>query len=298
MPNPTRLLALLAAAFLVLAAPARAYWEYGHETVAEIAWATIQPETRAELARLMKRDGLLETPTCSASTLEEASVWPDCVKPLGDRYAYAYSWHYQNVEICAPFDLAAPCKDGNCVAAQIERNARLLADRDLPDRVRLEALAFLVHFVGDLHQPLHASDHGDLGGNRVAGNYGLIGGRTNLHSIWDGYLAERAISTPPRGVDGLLSAIGEVEQEAVEPVDVVAWSRQMWEQARTTAYPSLLGRDPCEEVDDDNRPTLSEEEVQRLIPVARLNVARGGKRLARLLDDAILEGKAPAYRRF
>ena len=48
------------------------------------------------------------------------------------------------------------------------------------------ALAFLVHFVGDLVQPMHAGDHGDLGGNKVAANYGIVGGRTNLHSIWDG----------------------------------------------------------------------------------------------------------------
>ena len=63
----------------------------------------------------------------------------------------------------------------------------------LPMRERLMALAFLVHFMGDLHQPMHAGDHGDLGGNKVAANYGVIGGRTNLHSIWDGWLAERAL---------------------------------------------------------------------------------------------------------
>ena len=148
------------------------------------------------------------------ATIEQASVWADCIKPLGDRFSYAYSWHYQNVDVCKPFDLKAACKDGNCVSAQIERNARLLADRTVPARERLMALAFLTHFVGDLHQPMHAGDHGDLGGNRVAANYGVIGGRANLHGIWDGWLAERAISTPPAGAAAILAQIPPAERRA------------------------------------------------------------------------------------
>src|SRR4030095_16327332 len=185
------------------AAPAQAYWEYGHESVARVAWLQMRPDTRARVAALLRQGRLLETPDCPVATLEQASVWADCIKPLGDRFAYAYSWHYQNVDVCKPFDLKAACKDGNCVSAQIERNARLLADRKVPERERLMALAFLVHFVGDLVQPMHAGDHQDLGGNKVAANYGIIGGHMNQHSIWDGPLAERAISTPPAGGRGV-----------------------------------------------------------------------------------------------
>ena len=114
------------------------------------------------------------------------------------------------------------------MSAQIERNARLLADKSVPARERLMALAFLTHFVGDLHQPMHAGDHADLGGNKVAANYGIIGGRTNLHSIWDGWLAERAISTPPAGPAALLAQVSPAERAAdrrrqrrgLEPGDV------------------------------------------------------------------------------
>ena len=131
-------------------------------------------------------------------------MWADCVRPM-ERFNYSAPWHYQNVNVCQPFDLKGPCKDGNCVSAQIDRQARLLADPAVPQRDKVMALAFLIHFVGDLHQPMHAGDQGDLGGNRVAMNYGLIGGRTNLHGVWDGWLAERAITTPPGRVAGLLS---------------------------------------------------------------------------------------------
>jgi hypothetical protein len=293
---PIRRFILFLTALMMAATPALAFWEYGHETVARIALDSVRPDTRAKIRALLAQGRLLETPECPVATIEQASVWADCIKPLGDRFAYAYSWHYQNVDICKPFDLKAACKDGNCVSAQIERNARLLADRKVPVRERLMALAFLTHFVGDLAQPMHAGDRGDLGGNKVAANYGLVGGRTNLHSIWDGYLAERAISTPPGGPHGLLAGVSAVERAELSAGSVTDWSRESWEAARALAYASLVG-DPCGDK-PAARPTLSEAEVQKLIPGMRRQVLAGGLRLARLLDDALgPEAKAPGQKR-
>ena len=287
---------LLLFAALFAASPAAAWWEYGHETVARIAIDSVRPDTRASIHRLLARGRLLETPDCPVATMEQASVWADCIKPLGDRFSYAYSWHYQNVDICQPFDLKAACKDGHCVSAQVERQARLLADRAVPTRERLMALAFLIHFVGDLVQPMHGGDHGDLGGNRVAANYGIIGGRTNLHSIWDGLLAERAISTPPAGARAILAEITPAERQALAAGSVEDWSRQSWEAARQYAYGSLLD-DPCG-TGPQKRPTLNEADVRVLIPIVRRQVAAGGLRLARLLDDALgPEAKAPGQKR-
>ena len=82
--------------------------------------------TRAKIRALLAQGRLLYTPGCPVATIEQASVWADCIKSLGDRFAYAFSWHYQNVDICKPFDLKTACKDGHCVSAQIERQARLL----------------------------------------------------------------------------------------------------------------------------------------------------------------------------
>ncbi|MDQ3144674.1 MAG: S1/P1 nuclease [Pseudomonadota bacterium] len=294
MPNLQRLLVALAA-LVLLAAPARSYWEYGHETIAGIAWKEMRPDTRRAVAALLRQGKLLDTPTCPVATIEQASVWADCIKPLDERFAYAFSWHYQNVDVCKPFDLKGPCKDGNCVSAQIERQARLLADPDVPQREKLMALAFLTHFVGDLHQPMHAGDHGDLGGNRVAANYGLIGGRTNLHGIWDGQLAERSISTPPAGVAGLVGQVSPADRAGLASGSVEDWSRDMWVQARELAYGTLVG-DPCGAV-PEGRPTLTEADVQTLIPRVRQNVVAGGLRLARLLDDALgPEREAPGQR--
>jgi S1/P1 Nuclease len=285
------LLALVAALALIFASsPAAAWWEYGHQTTAEVAMKLVKPRTRQSILALLKQQKVLETPTCPARTIEEASVWPDCVKTLGDRFSYAYEWHFQDVDICKQFDLKEPCAGGNCVSAQIARAQRMVADRELPARDRLMALAFLVHFVGDLHQPLHGAEHdGDQGGNKVKASYGFIP-RTNLHSIWDGLLADRAISSPPAGADGILSQISQEQRADLAKGSIQDWSRESWEIARTQVYGSVMA-DPCN-TPTSTKVTMNQAKIQQLIPVLRMQVAKGGIRLARLLDEA-LDGNHP-----
>ncbi len=271
-------------ALLAIATPAQAYWEYGHETVASIAWSQLKPSARAKIRRLIARAPELATPSCPIRSIEEASLWADCIKP-GERFSYAFPWHFQNVDICKPFDIKANCAFGNCVSAQITRNAKLLADTKLPPRERLQALAFLVHFVGDLHQPLHSGDRSDLGGNRATARYGEVGGRINLHMIWDGYLAERAISTPSPGPEGVLNDLPLSERPAAASGTVEDWSRENWDVARDHVYAPVSGGDPCANRPD--RVVLDNKAIEAAIPVLRRQVARGGLRLARLLDEAL-----------
>jgi hypothetical protein len=278
-----RLLILLAAilGFGAAASPAAAYWEYGHETVAAIAYRNVTPAVRAEIGRLLKHQALLETPTCPARTIEQASVWPDCIKELGPRFSYAYNWHYQNVNICKDFTLKGNCPDGNCVSAQIDRATKLLKDRTVPLRERVMALAFLVHFMGDLHQPLHAGDRADLGGNRARSSYGdFVGQKLNLHTIWDGYLAERAASTPP----SLVRLYSPEERTTVQAGTIEDWSRDSWQVARDVAYATAYG-EPCGPA--DQRGTLDEAKIEKLIEPARQQMVKGGLRLARLLNEAL-----------
>lgn len=283
-----RLLPLLAAlSALLVAAPAGAYWEYGHQTVAQIAWANIKPTTRARILALLRQQQLLGTPECKAGTIEDAAVWADCIKgirnPDGTRkFDYTSAWHYQNVNICQPFDLIEACKDGNCVSAQIVRDAKTLADRRAPTAERVRALVFLIHFVGDLHQPLHAGDKGDKGGNDAKAAYGTFtANRLNLHSVWDGYLAERAISTPP----GLVRRYSAAERARAAAGSVTDWSRESWQVARDATYASAIGGDPCGPT--PARVKLDNAAIDRLVPTVRREVTRGGLRLARMLDQAL-----------
>jgi hypothetical protein len=274
------------AATLLTASPAAAFWEYGHETVAAIAEANVRPATRAAIRRILAAEATLDTPGCPARTIEQASAWPDCIKPLKDangksRFGYAYSWHYQNVNICEPFDLQPACKDGDCVSTQIDRQAAILADRRAGAKARAMALAFLVHFVGDLHQPLHAGDKGDKGGNDAKADYGIYGpARLNLHSIWDGLLAERAISTPPP----LVKRYPPATRRRLAAGNVTDWSRESWQVAHR-AYAVAMHGDPCQPTPP--RLALTDADVKTLVPVMRDEVVKGGLRLARMLDRAL-----------
>jgi hypothetical protein len=148
-------------------------------------------------------------------------------------------------------------------------------------RERVMALAFLVQFVGDQHQPLHAGDRGDLGGNRARSTYGLYSTeKLNLHSIWDGLLAERAISTPP----ALVRTYSAEERAAVNGGSVEDWSRDSWQVARDVVYGSAYG-DPCGPVPE--RAKLDEAMIEKLVAPARAQLVKGGLRLARLLDEAL-----------
>ena len=284
MTLPRLLAALLA---LVLASPASAYWEFGHETVAEIAYANVKPQTRVAIRHILATSPLLDTPECPATTIQGASTWPDCIKPLKDangksRFGYAYNWHFQDVNVCQPFTLEEACKDGNCVSAQITRDVALLKDRRTSPRERVQALTFLIHFVGDLHQPLHAGEKGDKGGNDVAASYGIYSPkRFNLHSVWDGTLAERAITSGP----SLVRRYSPAEKARIAAGTVTEWSRESWQVAHDVVYASALHGDPC--APSPAKVMLTDADITGLIPTARLEIERGGLRLAKLLDEAL-----------
>jgi S1/P1 Nuclease len=276
---------LLFLLILLTPTPASAWWDYGHKTVATIANDHITPKTRAAIRALLRHERAVATPTCPLKSLEDASYWPDCIKGLGARFDYAFSWHYQNVDICKPFDLTTACKDGHCVARQIDRAVKLLKDRKVPPHERLMALAFLTHFVGDLHMPLHAGDRGDRGGNDVKAAYGIVAGRVNLHLLWDGPLAERAITTPPAGPKALVAGLNAGERAQIAAGSTEDWSREVWAFSRDVAYATALGGDPCGPV--PQRAAITNAQIETLIPSVRGQISRAGLRLARLLDEAL-----------
>ena len=287
-----RLLAFVALATL-LPSPAFAWWDYGHRSVGIIAAAELNPQARRTIAELIAHSHELDTPECPIRTLADAAYWPDCVRVYNERFNYTFSWHYQDLDICRPFDIKANCKDGNCVTAQIARNLKLLANKKLPMRERLMALAFVAHFVGDLHQPLHVGEHGDAGGNQVTASYGAIGGKLNLHSVWDGLLAERAISSPPGGPRGILSQYSPGQIAAMQQGNVEDWTRETWQLSRDDVY-NLMFPSPCAGKGKQTGPVAMDEAMtEKLIPVVRLQIVRAGVRLAKLLNQT-LGGEGPA----
>lgn len=287
-------LARLIAAMVALAAfglplQAAAWGKFGHQTTGEIAWANVRADTRAGIRELLTAESQLGTPDCRITNLAEATYWPDCLRRDGWRWGYTFAWHYRTTPICEAYDPRANCSGGNCLLAQIERNHRLLADESLPANVRLEALAFLVHFIGDVHMPLHSGDKDDRGGNDRETAYGIVPG-LNLHRIWDGALAERAITDTS---DPVVRRYSAEERADLGGGDQDDWGRESWAISREIVYPNAFEiDDPCAQELPD-KTMLTQSAIVAAAPVANRRIRQAGIRIAEYLDRAFAPGPLP-----
>ena len=183
-----RLAVLLAATPAILPFPALAWGYEGHEIVADIARAELTPAVRAKVDALLASD----TDPLTGHDMASEATWADAYRQHGHRETAA--WHFVDTEIDGSADQdaacfghpapAAPASAGpaqDCVVDKVREFAAELAAPDTSPDERLLALKFVLHFVGDEHQPLHASDNHDRGGNCVLLSLG--GARTqNLHA--------------------------------------------------------------------------------------------------------------------
>lgn len=204
------LTALVAAS--ALAAPSAFAWsQLGHWLVGELASRQLTPAAKKQVAELLQGE---PTPT-----LAGVASWPDEMRQSDPaRFKTTSRWHYIDSEDgTCDFVLKRDCPDGNCVVDAIGAQSKLLADTSQPLAARRDALKFLVHFLGDVHQPLHAGNRDDAGGNKyqislttdlqpeayARQNYanGVMG--TNLHAVWDYYILASAKLTPPQYADKL-----------------------------------------------------------------------------------------------
>jgi hypothetical protein len=279
-------LAVVLALAVMLPAPAHAWGFYAHRKTAAIAEANVSPQVRAKIARLIRSEPALGTPECPLKSLEDAAVWADCIRGEGWRWGYTAAWHYRTAPVCQAFNPRANCAGGNCVTAQVTRAHRMLADESLPAAIRLEALAFVVHFAGDVHMPLHSGDNEDRGGNDRVAAYGIIPD-LNLHWIWDGPLAERAISDPADPVVRRYSPAERAELSGGSPDD---WGRESWEIARGFVYPTAFDTEDVCTAPLPDETALSQEDIIRGVPIAKRRVQQAGLRIADLLESAFAPG--------
>jgi S1/P1 Nuclease len=183
--------ALIFAAGMLCSGHSRAWGPEGHAIVAEIAELRLTDSARDQVAQLLAVDD------SHATHLDQIASWPDAVRLARPETG---AWHFVDIPLdVSQYDASRDCAGGNCVVGAIQRFAGVLADRKADPKVRVEALKFLVHFVGDIHQPLH-SEHDcskfpppecDRGGNLVVLTF--FGRSTNFHSVWDGGMIEEAL---------------------------------------------------------------------------------------------------------
>jgi hypothetical protein len=247
--------------FLAFSAPALAWAPEGHQIVAAIALAELTPAARARVAALLGGENMM--------VLD--SNWADEIKQQRPETA---AWHFVNIEIGSRnYDPARDCGGGNCVVAQIERDRRTLSDPRASQAEKAEALRFLIHFVADVHQPLHAADRQDKGGNNLMVRLG--GKRLSLHQVWDQDVVVAMGNDSARiaaAIDGQLTPAQKAQMRAGTPAD---WANESFGVAAREIYAHLP---------EHGTVRLPENYARTQSGVARLQLARAGIRLAAMLN--------------
>jgi hypothetical protein len=286
--KPWKLLPLAALAAVVCPGPARAWGPDGHVIVGRIAELNLTDAAKAAVADLLPDTGLSDSHAISDYSLAN---FADHVRrnPSYPQYAYLNDAHFVDITVDPQFtgDPLTFCQAEKCVISAIEDFRLVLADTSLPKARRREALVFLVHFVGDLHQPLHCATRGDRGGNDLSVKYlGSAGHHSHdLHHVWDGDLVHAAM---PSG-NALNSAA--TWNQAITPADRAAWqagttkdwAMESYALARAVSYRRADGT----WVPTAGQPDLDQAYVDKAKPVVVSQLKKAGVRLAQVLNDAL-----------
>jgi hypothetical protein len=292
---------------LALATPSALAWDpAGHMLVNEIAWTETKPEIRARVEALVKT---LENTYNDGQPYHfiTAGCWMDDMR---SKKNYAWSkWHYVNLDWTADGEAFALPEPPHVVWAIDESLKTLKAPETAPAKAA-EAVAMVMHFVADVHQPMHATDRGDRGGNGV-----LIadvpftdlwpGTKPNLHAFWDkafrfdrgdGKIVE-AWQAPPTPTDRPKTAgdsviaaqaakivakypASSLEKEIAQ-LNAVEWARGSHKLGCTAGYP------PEFVPSDHHVVALTPDFAAKSRTVAERRIALAGYRLARVLNDAL-----------
>ncbi|MGN6850212.1 MAG: S1/P1 nuclease [Sphingomicrobium sp.] len=279
-----RLFVSLVAAVSLVPSPALAWGRTGHRVVAAIADTELSGLARANVEEILG----------PSESLDEAATWPDDMRadPSPFWQKQASPWHYVTLNGIV-YDHAPPTGDALEALAKF---SAVLKDPNASRADKQTALRFIVHLVGDLHQPLHAGKCCDKGGNDVKVTW--FGKPTNLHAVWDSALVdEQQLS---------FTEMAARLERHISPADVVTWwdvNPRDWisesAEIRDTVYPTAA--DMPKQVKgkkvkkgEPAVPDLSYSYVYRFTPVMERRLAQGGVRLAAYLNALFAEPVLPA----
>ena len=262
-------IALFALLFSQAAPLGLAWGPEGHHVTVILAERYMTPETAARVKDLLGSESLLD-----------ASVWADNYR---HDHPETGPWHYIDIPLRATtIDLRRDCPDGDCVLAKTEAFLKVLKDTHADRTSKTEALKYVIHFVGDLHQPLHDEDDNDKGGNTRLVQLGTHvpppGLSDNLHWIWDTGLLERVNSNE--------QALAEIIRRKITDADLRAWAKggvKDWvleghRLAQTAAYRGLGNANPA---------VITPGYERQADQVIETQLARAGVRLAFLLNNTL-----------
>ena len=250
---------------LVVPGLAWGWGEDGHYIIAAIAQENLRPEAARAVDELLRDDP-------DDKSLVAASTWPDRIRSRKE-YAWTKPLHYVNVaEGEQAYDPARDCQDGACVVGATERFVQVLRDPGATRDEKRAALKFVVHFVGDVHQPLHVSRAKDRGGNDIKVEF--FHDRTNLHRVWDSQLLRRAKKPWKEYAEALGKTITPADRARWTNGTPADWATESYQLAMSNAYA----------VPADGQ--LGQEYLERNLPVVEERLKVAGIRLAAVLNGA------------
>jgi hypothetical protein len=271
----TRAVVLLAALALI-PTPALAWGKTGHRVVAAIADTQLSGLARANVEQILG----------PGETLDEAANWPDEMRSAPGEFwqKTATPWHYVTLNGII-YDHAPP--EGDALEA-LGRFTKTLQDPNASRADKQLALRFIVHIVGDLHQPLHVGKCCDRGGNEVKVSW--FGKTTNLHAVWDSQLVDEEQLS--------FTELAAKLERHISPQDVVKWwdvNPRDWisesAEIRDTLYPPPAKSVKGKKVRKGQAPLpdLSYSYVYKFTPVMERRLSQGGVRLAAYLNAIFAE---------
>jgi hypothetical protein len=289
VPGPLRNSCLIFFAVATLAsAQAIAWGDLGHRVTALIAYRHLTPKARASLDAMLASDA----DPLTAPDFASRATWADRYRSTHRETA---AWHFVDIEIDGP-DIAAACfhfpalggvpasagPAEDCVVNKIDEFAAELKSPATPRAERLLALKFLIHFIGDLHQPLHAADHHDRGGNCI----GLSRPHeqaANLHTYWDVDVVEALGNSPEQIAEELDARLSGAEKKNSSGGKAASWAMESFEVGRHDAY-ALPSSPTCRR---RGSVALPAEYAAQAKKDAAAQLLKAGLRMAAVLNEAM-----------
>jgi hypothetical protein len=258
--------------------------------VGDIAERFLTVEARVQIAKLLEADRMADNQRSGRRTLGEVANWADEIKDTdwGKRRG---SWHYDDVPLCGSAEYAKYCRNGRCASAQLARQIEILGNERARPGQRNEALKWVVHIVGDIHQPLHAANRGDRGGNRVQVSFfgerdNSPYGALNLHALWDVSMV-RTLIAERGGERAIVSApVAARDRSAWERGSIADWVDESHRIAGDTVYALLPVAASCSDKVVDVV-ALDRTYYAKAAPVIEIQIRKAGVRLARVLNETL-----------
>ena len=258
--HKTTVVALAAFAIMSLCRlPAYGWGDKGHRVVAMLAEAHLTEQARREVRKLLP----------AGTTLADAAVWPD---KEGRRITDLDQLHHVSIpDHASGYDQERDCKARNCMVEALKWFTSVIADAKAPINVRLIALRYVAHLVGDMHQPLHAGRREDRNGTDLIVNYRAQ--TNNLHLFWDINIVDMEVGSAEQIANRLEAGTTVEERTQWQSGDPKTWTDESFRLSRSHAY--RLG----ESMD------LSDDYVATALTIVRRRLAQAGVRLGWLLNN-------------